>query len=388
MVQTGTSLHRGLVASPIRRENSAAQRYRNPKCPVKTMAEYRSDPLAIAVYELAERFVWFRYRAEHFWCDDEDDRGSKDLRFLARDKDNLRVMALEISEMADAKSAATELVMFAETVESFWLKFHDQWEDAARKRKLQEMRNTEPEQMYDRDRYMLKDSPMQNGLWDDVQAAMNAVVRQLDPAAAACLNIGVMLAAELHSTFAGGQRNRSDDEELAYYAVDFSPKLKKAMEVMVENYPYLGQLNPDLCRGNNQSLEDEIRKLWRQIGEQLNDPGKAPGYLGLVLDQQGRRVGRNGKWERLTGKLLWEMLKRLESFGTDLCPIGNLKTVWSVAYPSKGAPTPEAIYAAVKELNKILRELDINIKAEREIGYRLEEIIWTRTARRRRGRRI
>ena len=217
------------------------------------MADRKPNLLASKVYEFAEQFARFRGRAEYFWCDDEEvEGGDKDLQFLSKDKESLTALAREIAGMRGAKSVSMGLSKFAKAVEEFWLTFHEQWGGITRKTKLKKTREIDPEQTYDRACHLLKESPMQNGAWEQVQVAIQAAVENLDDGLKACARLSGLLAAEMYPTFGGGQRTRSPQRGTGLVYRGFSTAVKQALMDVGEHFPPLGSRDLDLSDGDDQ----------------------------------------------------------------------------------------------------------------------------------------
>jgi hypothetical protein len=103
--------------------------------------------------------------------------------------------------------------------------------------------------MYARDRFLLQQSPMGRTSWAKVQFTMKVVTEAFDSAPQACLEVSALLAAELNPIFVGEERTRSDQGRLAYFATEFSQKVKQAMVSMAEHFPWAGRLSLDFSGG-------------------------------------------------------------------------------------------------------------------------------------------
>ncbi len=101
----------------------------------------------------------------------------------------------------------------------------------------------------------------------------------------------------------------------------------------------------------------------------IDAKGHKAGYLGLSLDEDNRRVSRNGKTADFAGqeipwRLLSHMHRRKDSYASqqDL-----LRAGWS----EEDVVTPETVQRHISTIRSLLRRLAVEVQTQRNVGYRL-----------------
>jgi hypothetical protein len=329
------------------------------------MPEDESIPTEGLVWEVGKLFVMLRCLAERQWIEIEpgwDDRYP--LTALGR---TATLLVTKLKLCAAIKPQA-KFNAFADAIEAFWSDYCRSWDDG-REEKIRRLGTFDPELQWEAELYMYDGSPLQNGQWKPVKLAAARTIQALtsDPELKACLELHILLMSEVFPTFVDGQRseNHSLDTD------SFARRVGQHMQILVEHFAFLAGLELAFTDHTSMGAGRSIHEFSQQIGKLLMNPQDRRGYLGLVLDRRNGRVARNGAWKELTGKLGWELLKRLEKSRDSVCPLENLRDAWGTG--THDCPEDKALYRAIADLRKKLAPLGIDIKSVRNIGWMLTE---------------
>lgn len=327
------------------------------------------------LFDIAELLVVLRYRAERYWTNAEFDSGTDSgvlLEPLAVAVRRLLTTVLAAAASIKPSRAADRLAELAATVEGFWLHFRTEWPREARVNKLREVADVEPERAYYRDQYMFSGSPLADvDHWGKVQAVADSVSKALEPGARASFEISALLGGEVWATFAGGQRARASESDLAYLTVDFEATARQAVRSLAYHVPFVRGLHVNFSSATAFRARQRIIDLWQRTGSLLRNPAGAPGYLGLVLDRPTGQVCRAGRCRPLNGKIRWAVLVRLERSGPEFCSRDALDDVWGAGLHDP--PNLATLDQVLADVRKVLRPLGVRIRNSRKIGWRLED---------------
>jgi hypothetical protein len=281
------------------------------------MSDNKSIPLESEIYEIAKLLVLLRFHAENQWCDVESDPGNEIyFRALGRDVRILQTAATEAAANLKPNEGDAAFIKLAEVIEEFWSQFRIAWRNGERAEKVKRIRKIDNEFEYERSRQMYMGSPMEDGKWALVQAAVDSVRNELHSPLKECYNLGLLLGSEVYPTFTDGQRLRDSDTELGFQHTDFTKNVQQTMARLSEDLPFFSRLKFILPVADERQVVEKIYDFWDLIGKSLRDPSTVPGYLGLVLDRKNGWIYRyNDRQHLAESKTRWGILERLEKRG-------------------------------------------------------------------------
>jgi hypothetical protein len=106
------------------------------------------------------------------------------------------------------------------------------------------------------------------------------------------------------------------------------------------------------------------------------DPAPAPGYLGLVVDDENRRVtrqGRNGSAEFEGKALAWALFRAFWNNREKYTTLDQIRAIWGAAAITND-PDPNYIQVEISRLRRLLKPIDISVRNGRGLGYRLIDL--------------
>jgi hypothetical protein len=107
------------------------------------------------------------------------------------------------------------------------------------------------------------------------------------------------------------------------------------------------------------------------------DPAASTGYLGLVLDDENRRVTRQGHdgVAEFEGKVLaWALFREFWNNREKYTNLDQIRAIWG-AVAITNDPDPNSIQVEIsRRLRKILKPIGIGVRNGRGLGYRLIDL--------------
>jgi hypothetical protein len=134
----------------------------------------------------------------------------------------------------------------------------------------------------------------------------------------------------------------------------------------------------DLFVSSARAIDVILRLLDSDIdpaGPPGSKPPAAPGYLGLIIDENNKTISKAGRrvTVSLAGhELAWGIFLKLDRNCDSYCPREALRAVWN-DHGVATNPTDEAMDSALTKLRGLLKPLGVTVENRRKTGWRLTD---------------
>ncbi|MGA2497212.1 MAG: hypothetical protein ABSH20_05695 [Tepidisphaeraceae bacterium] len=239
------------------------------------MAQPPSTTSGAHVFDIARALVELRYVVEIVWCDTSDTVSGVAEDGVAPGLQRIVEIARRIAWLAEEWADATKRSKvnhacrrLLKAIEKFRAHFIDDWRDA-RPRAVP----ADPEFQWHMDKCLVENSPLAGPEWASVETSWRDLQGAMPPPLQACFEMGWLLASASYPTFTGGERNRPDLDEFAYWRVELPAAVERAATKLHEHYPYLAAIDLSLPSSTERDRTlDRIDELCTQLAKLLREP--------------------------------------------------------------------------------------------------------------------